>query len=93
MKELIPQCSCRSERKMFRFSLAAAATNWKGLLADQRFRHNPAAQRAFSKLRTAHAGLYAWRATQGEQPELVSEAIHCFNQALELCPYNPEAAS
>ncbi len=63
--------------------------------------HNPAfwrdddAERAFSKLRTAHAGLYAWRVTMAppeqRQPELAEEAVFAFEQAIHLCPYNVEA--
>lgn len=65
------------------------------LESDPRFRRDDDAQRAFSKLRTAHAGLYAWRATlappEQRQPELADEAVHAFKQALELCPFNVEA--
>ena len=63
--------------------------------------HNPAfwrdddAERAFSKLRTAHAGLYAWRVTMAppeqRQPELANEAVFAFDQAIHLCPFNVEA--
>jgi tetratricopeptide (TPR) repeat protein len=63
----------------------------KYLVSDPTFRRDDDAQRAFSKLRTAHAGLYAWRTTQGGQPELASEAEYAFKQAIELCPYNVEA--
>ena len=61
------------------------------LLGDPRFQGNGSARRAFAKLRTAHAGLYAWRATQGDQPELLSEAEHAFRQAVELGHASAEA--
>ncbi|MBI5687573.1 MAG: DUF2723 domain-containing protein [Verrucomicrobia bacterium] len=67
----------------------------KYLVNDPRFRRDDDAQRAFSKLRTAHAGLYAWRVTMAppeqRQPELAPEADFAFRQALELCPFNVEA--
>jgi tetratricopeptide (TPR) repeat protein len=67
----------------------------KHLLSDPRFRRDDDAQRAFSKLRTAHAGLYAWRVTlappEQRQPELAPEAEFAFRQAIELCPFNVEA--
>ncbi len=67
----------------------------KYLLNDPRFRRDDDAQRAFSKLRTAHAGLYAWRVTlappEQRQPELAGEAEFAFRQAIELCPFNVEA--
>ncbi len=67
----------------------------KYLVNDPTFRRDDDAQRAFSKLRTAHAGLYAWRATlappEQRQPELAPEAEYAFKQCLELCPFNVEA--
>ncbi|MBI5819857.1 MAG: DUF2723 domain-containing protein [Verrucomicrobia bacterium] len=67
----------------------------KYLVSDERFRRDDDAQRAFSKLRTAHAGLYAWRVTlappEQRQPELAGEAEFAFRQAIELCPFNVEA--
>ncbi|MCX6898148.1 MAG: tetratricopeptide repeat protein [Verrucomicrobia bacterium] len=60
------------------------------LLTDPRFQGNDTVRRVFSKLRTAHASLYAWRATQGGQPELLSEAEHAFRQAVELCRTSAE---
>ncbi|MBI5397778.1 MAG: DUF2723 domain-containing protein [Verrucomicrobia bacterium] len=67
----------------------------KYLVNDPKFRRDDDAQRAFSKLRTAHAGLYAWRATlappEQRQPELAPEAEYAFKQCLELCPFNVEA--
>jgi thioredoxin-like negative regulator of GroEL len=67
----------------------------KYLLNDPRFRRDDDAQRAFSKLRTAHAGLYAWRVTMAppeqRQPELAPEAEFAFRQAIDLCPFNVEA--
>jgi hypothetical protein len=62
---------------------------------DQAFARNDAAQKCFSKLRSAIGGLYAWRATHAEESEekrrMVKEADFAFRQALALCPYSPEA--
>ncbi len=48
------------------------------------FATNPEAQKAFSKLRTSIAGLYAYR-------RLVPQAEAAFRQALRLYPASPEA--
>jgi hypothetical protein len=53
------------------------------LLADSRFLENMPARRAFSKLRAAVAGLYAYR-------EMTKEAEAAFAEALQLCPSCPE---
>ena len=62
---------------------------------DQAFARNDAAQKAFSKLRSAIGGVYAWRATHAtesaEKKRMGSEADFAFRQALALCPYSPEA--
>ena len=67
----------------------------KYLEHDPAFWRDDDAERAFSKLRTAHAGLYAWRVTMAppeqRQPELAAEARFAFDQAIHLCPYNVEA--
>lgn len=59
------------------------------LQADPRFARDTDAQKSFSKLRTAVAGLYTWRGANG-QPELNAEAEYAFQQALTLCPDSPE---
>ncbi len=61
---------------------------WDGciaeLLADPAYKQDLAAQRAFSKLRSSIAGLYAAR---GKFPE----AENAFRQSIELYPDGPEA--
>ena len=54
------------------------------LLADRSFTNNIAAQKTYSKLRSAIGGLYAYR-------RMTPEAEAAFKQALELCPISPEA--
>jgi len=60
------------------------------------------AQKAFSKLRSAIAGVYAWRLSPQcpehlrpqsveEENRLLREADYAFKQAVALCPYSPEA--
>lgn len=62
---------------------------------DTGFAQNEAAQKAFSKLRSAIGGLYAWRVEQADTAEererMLKEADFAFRQALALCPYSPEA--
>jgi predicted Zn-dependent protease len=63
------------------------------LQADHRFKGDTDAQKSFSKLRTAIAGLYSWRGSAGPpygQPELNTEAEYAFRQALTMCPDSPE---
>jgi hypothetical protein len=59
------------------------------------FLGNPAAHAAYSKLRSAIAGVYAWRADHAgaleEKSRIRKEADFAFRQALALCPYSPEA--
>ena len=54
------------------------------LLGDPRFRRDTGAQKFYSQLRTATAGLYASR-------QMWSDAEYAFLQALALCPDNPDA--
>jgi thioredoxin-like negative regulator of GroEL len=55
------------------------------------------AQKAFSKLRSSIAGVYAWRLLPGntkspaEQQRMLREAEFAFKQAYAFCPYSPEA--
>ena len=50
---------------------------------------------AFSKLRSAAGGIYAWRAENSKKPEererMLKEADYAFRQAFAMCPYSPEA--
>lgn len=57
----------------------------KRLTAHSGFRGNFEAEKAFSKLRSAIAGLYVHR-------ELYEEAEQAFEQAIRLCPVSPEAS-
>lgn len=66
-----------------------------GFGGDPAYARNPAAQKAFSKLRSAIGGLYVWRAehakTPSEKTRMRQEADFAFRQAFALCPYSPEA--
>ncbi|HSU54240.1 MAG TPA: hypothetical protein VLT36_09295, partial [Candidatus Dormibacteraeota bacterium] len=77
-------------------------SDFSGFTGDRKFIHDIDAQKSFSKLRTAIAGIYAWRLSQGcpaelrpkSQPEflaLVREANFAFLQAFAFCPWSPEA--
>ena len=74
-------------------------TAFKG---DAKFVRDDWAQKAFSKLRSAIAGVYAWRLSPQcpehlrpqsveEENRLLREADYAFKQAVALCPYSPEA--
>jgi len=70
---------------------------------DRKFIHDIDAQRSFSKLRSAIAGVYAWRLnpqcppeyrpkSSGDFQRLLQEADFSYRQALAFCPWSPEAA-
>ena len=68
----------------------------KGYTGDRKFLRDNDAQKAFSKLRSAIGGLYAWRLTASRQgsPEyqrMIKEADFAFRQSFAFCPYSPEA--
>jgi hypothetical protein len=67
----------------------------KAFTGDPSFATNNAAQKAFSKLRSAIGGIYVWRyehaGTADEKARMAAEADYSFRQALALCPYSPEA--
>ncbi len=54
------------------------------LMGNPRFLRDVVARKSFSKLRSAIAGLYAYRG-------LIDEAEYAFRQAIELYPLSPEA--
>ncbi len=54
------------------------------LLENRRFRRDIVARKSFSKLRSAIAGIYAFRRN-------FDEAEHAFQQAIDLYPLSPEA--
>jgi tetratricopeptide (TPR) repeat protein len=65
---------------------------------DPRFLRDNDGQKAFSKLRSSIAGVYAWRIQdairKNNQPEyqrMLKEAEFAFKQAYAFCPYSPEA--
>jgi hypothetical protein len=68
-----------------------------GFKGDPQFVEDTWAQKAFSKERTAIAGIYAWRITNAKTPDekqrMTKEADFAFRQALALCPTSPEALS
>ncbi|MEQ2006977.1 MAG: hypothetical protein ABMA26_09265 [Limisphaerales bacterium] len=69
-----------------------------GFKGDLQFLRNPAAQAAYSKLRSAAAGVYFWRINEsgrnGDMPDqkrMLAESDRGFLQAFALCPTSPEA--
>ena len=77
--------------------------NYKGFIGARSFVRDDDAQKAFSKLRSSQAGIYAWRAdvrtcpaeyrqkTAAGQAALIRETDFAFKQAFTFCPYSPEA--
>jgi hypothetical protein len=76
--------------------------DFNGFIGQRKFIHDIDAQKSFSKLRTAIAGIYAWRLspqcpaeyrpkTQAEFQGLLREANFAFLQAYAFCPWSPEA--
>ena len=76
--------------------------NYAGYTGSRAFVRDDDAQKAFSKLRSSQAGMYAWRADRNCPPEyrqkspaaeaaLIRETDFAFKQAFAFCPYSPEA--
>jgi len=76
--------------------------NFSGFKGDRKFVRDDDAQKAFSKLRSSQAGVYAWRLspqcppeyrpkTQAELDALERETDFAFKQSFAFCPYSPEA--
>jgi len=76
--------------------------NYTGFTGDRRFVRDEDGQKAFSKLRSSQAGMYAWRCgpqcppefrekTAADQAALIRETDFAFKQAFAFCPYSPEA--
>ena len=81
--------------------------NYTGYTGDRAFVRDDDAQKAFSKLRSSQAGMYAWRCglpgsssqcppeyrqkTPASQAALIRETDFAFKQAFAFCPYSPEA--
>ena len=71
--------------------------DFTGFTGDRKFIRDDQAQKAFSKLRSSIAGIYAWRFNDPNnhspavQQRMLKEAEFAFRQAFALCPYSPEA--
>jgi len=76
--------------------------NFSGFTGDRKFIRDDDGQKAFSKLRSSQAGVYAWRLspqcppeyrqkTEAGQMALIRETDFAFKQAFAFCPYSPEA--
>jgi tetratricopeptide (TPR) repeat protein len=76
--------------------------DYSGFKGDLKFVRDDQAQKAFSKLRSSQAGVYAWRLgpqcpeqyrqkTPAGTEALRRETDFAFKQAFALCPYSPEA--
>ncbi len=76
--------------------------NFSGFTGDRKFIRDDDGQKAFSKLRSSQAGVYAWRLNPQCPPEyrqktdagqlaLIRETDFAFKQAFAFCPYSPEA--
>jgi tetratricopeptide (TPR) repeat protein len=79
--------------------------DFSGFTGNRAFMRDESAQKSFSKLRTAIAGLYAWRLgllnqtptppefmpKNGDtQQRMIKEADFAYRQAFAFCPYSPE---
>jgi tetratricopeptide (TPR) repeat protein len=76
--------------------------NYTGFSGERSFVRDEDAQKAFSKLRSSQAGMYAWRCSPScppeyrEQTAALQEALRretdfAFKQSFAFCPYSPEA--
>ncbi|HTY85996.1 MAG TPA: DUF2723 domain-containing protein [Candidatus Acidoferrum sp.] len=76
--------------------------DYSGFKGDLKFVRDDQAQKAFSKLRSSIAGVYAWRLgaqcpdeyrqkTPAANEALKRETEFAFKQAFAFCPYSPEA--
>jgi len=76
--------------------------NYQGYTGSPAFVRDQDAQKAFSKLRSSQAGMYAWRCAPTCPPEfrqksaasqeaLRRETDFAFKEAFAFCPYSPEA--
>jgi len=71
-----------------------AKNELEGFKGDAQFIHDDEARHAFSKLRCAIAGLYAWHAINSKDPaerqRMATEADFAYRQAFAICPSNAE---
>lgn len=76
--------------------------NYYGYTGNRAFVRDTDAQKAFSKLRSSQAGMYAWRCAANCPPEfrqkspasqeaLRRETDFAFKESFAFCPYSPEA--
>lgn len=76
--------------------------NLEGFIGNPKFVRDDDGQKAFSKLRSSIAGMYAWRLnpqcppefrqkSEATQKALIREADFAFKQSFAFCPYSPEA--
>ena len=70
--------------------------DYKNFKGDPKFIRDNDGQKAFSKLRSSIAGLYAYRLqylskTPAEQQRMLKETEFAFKQSYAFCPYSPEA--
>ena len=84
-KEPLP--SPQQDRARWDEIVAKDKAYWDTLTRDftnrEEFVRNKDAQKSFSKMRSAIAGLYLWRG-------MLPEAEYAFRQSLQLCPDSPE---
>ena len=79
--------------------------NFQGFNGDPAFIRDEQAQKSFSKLREAIAGIYLWRLgmmngyptppqylprTEAERQQIIREADFALRQSFAFCPYSPE---
>jgi tetratricopeptide (TPR) repeat protein len=81
--------------------------DFSGFKGDRKFVRDDQGQKAFSKLRSSIAGIYAWRLgmsgsptpteynsmlkSEAERQRMIREADFAFKQSFAFCPYSPEA--
>jgi len=87
-----------AEQVYVRRNLKTVKVAGKEVFPDSRFVRDDDAQKAFSKLRSAIAGVYFWRINEAgrrgnlaEQQRMIKECDFAFRQAFAFCPYSPEA--
>ena len=84
-KEPLP--SPQQDRKMWNDLVEKDKAYWDTLTREftnrEEFVRNKDAQKSFSKMRSAIAGVYLWRG-------MLPEAEYAFRQSLQLCPDSPE---
>jgi len=84
-----PVATPQQDAKFWQQLISKDFTSWDQLLGEfhtrPEFKHDHIAQRAFSKLRCASAGVYEFRG-------IVNAAETAYQQAVAICPESPEAS-